>query len=106
MYEGSRRQSDAPDSDRRVGPPRAPAALCGGHPAYRWLCGGVEVGYHTRADFRTGRGDVLGQLLTDAAAVLLHEDLIDLKRAARDGPRGRAAAGASSFRRGATIEKC
>lgn len=89
-----------------VGSSRALAKLCAEHLAYRWLCGGVEVGYHTLADFRTGHGDVLKRLLTETAAVLLHEGLIELKRVAQDGMRVRASAGASSFRRSKTIEAC
>ena len=89
-----------------VGSSRALAKLCEEHLVYRWLCGGVAVGYHTLADFRTQHGDVLNQLLTDTVAVLLHEDLIDLKRVAQDGMRVRAAAGASSFRRAKTIASC
>jgi transposase len=89
-----------------VGSSRALAKLCEEHLAYRWLCGGVAVGYHTLADFRTEHGEVLNQLLTDTVAVLLHEELIDLKRVAQDGMRVRASAGASSFRRSKTIESC
>jgi transposase len=89
-----------------VGSARALAALCAEHLAYRWLCGGVPVGYHTLADFRTGHGDVLDRLLTRTVAVLLHEGLADLSRVAQDGMRVRAAAGASSFRRGRTIDAC
>jgi transposase len=85
---------------------RALAKLCEEHLVYRWLCGGVAVGYHTLADFRTGHGEVLNQLLTNTVAVLLHEELIDLKRVAQDGMRVRAAAGASSFRRPKTIGSC
>jgi transposase len=29
------------------------------HAAYRWLCGGVEVGYHTLSDFRSQQGKIL-----------------------------------------------
>lgn len=89
-----------------VGSSRTLAKLCEEHLVYRWLCGGVEVGYHTLADFRTGHGDVLNQLVTEMVAVLLHEGLIDLKRAAQDGMRVRASAGAGSFRRSKTIEAC
>jgi transposase len=89
-----------------VGSSRPLAKLCEEHLVYRWLCGGVEVGYHTLSDFRTGHGDVLNQLLTETVAVLLHEELIDLQRVAQDGLRVRASAGASSFRRPATIEAC
>jgi transposase len=89
-----------------VGSSRALAKLCAEHLVYRWLCGGVEVGYHTLADFRSSHGAVLDQLLTDTVAVLLHQDLIDLKRVAQDGMRVRASAGASSFRRSKTIAAC
>ena len=78
-----------------VGSSRALARLCQEHLAYRWLVGGVEVGYHTLADFRTDHGGVLDDLLTQSAAVLLHAGLIDLKRVAQDGLRVRAAAGRS-----------
>jgi transposase len=89
-----------------IGSSRALAKLCEEHLAYRWLCGGVEVGYHTLSDFRTGHGEVLNQLLTNTVGVLLHEELIDLKRVAQDGMRVRASAGGSSFRRAQTLEAC
>jgi transposase len=89
-----------------VGSSRGLALLCEEHLAYRWLCGGVEVGYHTLSDFRTGHGETLNQLLTEVAATLMHEGLIDLNRVAQDGMRIRASAGASSFRREKTIEEC
>ena len=34
------------------------------HDAYRWICGGVEVGYHTVSDFRSQRGEVVNALIT------------------------------------------
>ena len=34
-----------------VGSARALARLCEEHDAYRWICGGVSVNYHTLADF-------------------------------------------------------
>src|SRR3990170_1680255 len=34
------------------------------HDAYRWLCGGVEVGDHTLSDFRSQQGAVLDELIT------------------------------------------
>jgi len=80
--------------------------LCREHLAYRWIAGGVHVGYHTLADFRTGHGAVLERLLTDVVAVMMKEGLIDLKRVAQDGMRVRASAGASSFHREPTLERC
>src|SRR5690606_19773505 len=42
-----------------VGSARRLAELCQYHDAYRWLCGGVAVNYHTLSDFRTRAGAVL-----------------------------------------------
>ena len=74
------------------------------HAAYRWLCGGVEVGYHTLSDFRRQRGEVVNALITQVLALLLKQDLVDLSRVAQDGSRVRASAGASSFRREQTLQ--
>jgi len=74
------------------------------HTAYRWLCGGVAIGYHTLSDFRSERGEVFCSLVTQVLALLMSQQLIDLARVAQDGSRIRASAGASSFRRGATLE--
>src|SRR2546422_6840127 len=74
------------------------------HDAYRWLCGGVAVGYHTLSDFRSQQADVINALITQVLALLLRQDLINLSRVAQDGTRVRASAGASSFRRQQTLE--
>ena len=34
------------------------------HAAYRWICGGVDVGYHTLSDFRSQRGAAVNALIT------------------------------------------
>ena len=52
------------------------------HAAYRWLCGGVQVGYHTLSDFRSQQGAVLDELITQVLALLLTQDLVDLCRVA------------------------
>lgn len=75
------------------------------HDAYRWICGGVAVGYHTLSDFRSQQGEVLDGLITQVLALLLKQDLVDLSRVAQDGTRVRASAGASSFRREQTLEE-
>lgn len=89
-----------------VGSARELDRLCTEHIAYQWLCGGVSLNYHTLADFRTRHPDFLRQLLTDSVASLQHQGLIDLKRVAQDGLRVRASAGASSFRRRPSLERC
>ena len=74
------------------------------HAAYRWICGGVEVGYHTLSDFRSQQAAILDALITQVLAVLMRQDLVDLGRIAQDGTRVRASAGAASFRREQTLE--
>jgi transposase len=89
-----------------VGSARHLARLCEDHLAYRWICGGVSVNYHTLSDFRTAQPDLLDDLLTQSVATLMHEGLVTLHRVAQDGMRVRASAGASSFRRRASLEQC
>ncbi len=74
------------------------------HAAYRWICGGIDVGYHTLSDFRSQQGDVLVALITQVLALLMRQDLVDLSRVAQDGTRVRASAGAASFRREQTLQ--
>ena len=88
-----------------VGSARALARLCESHDAYRWLCGGVSVNYHTLADFRVGCADLLDRLLAEHLAALAEAGLVDLDTLAQDGVRVRASAGAASFRREATLDQ-
>jgi transposase len=88
-----------------VGSARALARLCLEHHAYRWLCGGVSVNYHTLADFRVAHTLFLDQQLTISVATLEQEGLVQMKRVAQDGIRIRASAGAASFRRQPTLEE-
>jgi len=89
-----------------VGSARELDRLCKEHLGYQWLCGDMTMNYHSLADFRKDHVGYLDQLLTDGVATLLHEGLIDLKRVAQDGMKVRASAGASSFRREPTLQKC
>src|SRR3989454_6478422 len=86
-----------------VGSARAVARLCEEHDAYRWICGGVAVNYHTLADFRVDPGEVLDEVLSTSVAALMAEGLVDLQRVAHDGVKVRASAGAGSFRQGARL---
>lgn len=88
-----------------VGSARALERLCGSHDAYRWLCGGVSVNYHTLADFRVGCADLLDRLLAEHLAALAKAGLVNLETLAQDGVRVRASAGAASFRRKATLDR-
>jgi transposase len=82
------------------------ARLCQEHNAYRWICGGVSVNYHTLADFRVAHGEWLEEQRIQQVAALLAEGWVELKRTAQDGVRVRASAGAASFRRKRTLESC
>jgi transposase len=88
-----------------VGSARALAELCKSHDAYRWLCGGVSVNHHTLGDFRVDCADLLDRLLSEHLAALTKVGLVDLETLAQDGVRVRANAGASSFRREASLDR-
>ena len=87
-----------------VGSARALERLCDEHDAYRWICGGVAVNYHTLADFRVGHGELFDRLLTESVAVLVAAGGVTLERVAQDGLRVRASAGTDSFRRRDALE--
>jgi transposase len=88
-----------------VGSARALERLTQQHDAYRWICGGVGVNYHSLSDFRVEHEEFLDQLLTHSVASLMAQGLVHLKRVAQDGVRVRASAGASSFHRQARLEQ-
>lgn len=89
-----------------VGSAREIERLTQAHDGYRWICGGVNVNHHTLSDFRCTRLDLLDDWLTHSVAVLMDQDLVKLERVAQDGMRVRASAGAASFRRRSTLERC
>ena len=90
---------------RGVGSARELDRLCEHHAAYRWICGGVSMNYHTLSDFRTQHVELLDRLLTESVARLMAEGLVSLDRVAQDGMKVRASAGAASFRRQPTLEE-
>jgi len=77
---------------------------CERHDAFKWICGGVSVNYHTLADFRALQGEAFDQLLTQSVAVLAKNNLISLEAVSQDGMRVRAHAGSSSFKRKQTLQ--
>jgi len=89
-----------------VGSARALERLTHQHDAYRWILGGVSVNYHSLSDFRVQHEEFLDQVLTQSVAVLMEQQLVTLKRVSQDGIRVRANAGAASFRRQASLERC
>jgi transposase len=88
-----------------VGSARELDRLCESDDAYRWLCGGVGVNYHTLGDFRVEHAKWLDGQLTRNVAALLSQGLVSMNRVAHDGMRVRAHAGATSFRRRETLQQ-
>ncbi len=88
-----------------VGSARALDRLCGEHNAYRWICGGVGVNYHSLSDFRVRHVEFLDALLTRSVAALMMNGTVTLNRVAQDGVRVRANAGSGSFRRRKRLHK-
>ena len=89
-----------------VGSARALERLTCQHDAYRWILGGVSVNHHSLSDFRVQHGKFLDQVLTQSVAVLMKQELVTLNRVSQDGIRVRASAGAASFRRQPSLERC
>jgi transposase len=89
-----------------VGSARKLDRLSQEHDAYRWLRGGAPINYHLLSDFRTAHQQALDELLTQIVATMMATGLVTLKEVAQDGLRVGASAGAGSFRRRATLEKC
>ena len=88
-----------------VGSAREVDRLCERDDAYRWICGGVGVNYHTLAQFRTRHVEWLDAQLTRSIASLLERKLVTLSVVSQDGMRVRASAKAASFRRRGRLEK-
>jgi transposase len=88
-----------------VGSARRLDQLCKEHLAYRWLCGGVSMNYHSLSDFRVAHQKVLDRLLARGVASLVEAGLVSLDILAQDGLRVRASAGAGSFRRRKRLEE-
>lgn len=89
-----------------VGSARALERLTRQHDAYRWILGGVSVNHHSLSDFRVEHAEYLDGVLTQSVAVLMEQGLVKLNRVSQDGTRVRASAGAASFRRRPSLERC
>jgi transposase len=76
---------------------------CREHNAFIWLCGAVDVNYHSINDFKVNNKDRLNNLLTQSIAVLLRAEIITLDSVSQDGMRVRAHASKTSFKRKITI---
>ena len=89
-----------------VGSARLLERLCLEHDAYRWICGGLTIDHHTLSDFRSERAAQIDELMAQVVALLMDKKLVTLERVAQDGVKVRASAGAPSFRRKESLERC
>jgi transposase len=88
-----------------IGSARRLAELCTRDFAYLWICGEVTVNRDMLNTFRSRHPQQLDALMTETIGVLLHHNLVSLRRVAQDGMRVRASAGTKSFRREASLQK-
>lgn len=88
-----------------VGSSRAVEEMCKYHPAYRWLTGMQEIGYHTLSDFRVEHKEELDEMFAQVLAVLQKEGMIKLERITQDGTKIQAAASPRSMHREPTLQK-
>jgi transposase len=88
-----------------VGNGRKLDRLCGEHDAYKWLCGGVSLNYHTLNDFRVSHEKPLDELFTEVLTALTERGVVRIDRISQDGKRVRASAGSSSFHREETLRR-
>ncbi|MDY0169130.1 MAG: IS1182 family transposase [Thermoguttaceae bacterium] len=72
---------------------------------YKWICGGVDVNYHTLSDFRTDHGQWLRDIVIENIATMRAEGLVALTTLGQDGMRVRASAGNDSFKKAETLER-
>jgi transposase len=82
-----------------IGSARLIERYCSEHLAFRWLCGGVSVNYHTISDFRRFNSEEIDELIAESITRLASRDLISFEEVSQDGMRVQGAAGTSSCRR-------
>lgn len=90
---------------RGIGSAREVARRCTESKPFEFLCGGVTVNHHLLSDFRVDHGKALNTLFTATIASLVDKKLVKVRRISQDGLRVRAAAGAGSFRREASLDQ-
>lgn len=82
-----------------IGSARLLEKLCQRDCAYRWICGGLTINYHTLSDFRSENGDKLDKLLTDIITSLVASKVMKLNTLIIDGTKIPANASRNSFKR-------
>jgi transposase len=86
-------------TDEHIASAREVARRCVDCDPYKWICGGVEVSYHTLTDFRVEHPEWLGQQVVANIAAMRAEGVVSLDTLGQDGMRVRANAGNDSFKK-------
>ena len=86
-------------TDEHIASAREVARRCTDCDPYKWICGGVDVCYHTLSDFRIDHPEWLGQQVVANIAAMRAEGVVSLDTLGQDGMRVRASAGNDSFKR-------
>jgi len=81
-----------------IGSARLLEKLCERDYAYRWICGGILINYHTLSDFRSNSANELDELLTDIVSTLILSGIASIKTIAQDGTKKAASASLKSFK--------
>lgn len=92
-------------TDEGIGSARELMRRCYDCDPFKWLRGGVDVNYHTLADFRTAHEEWLKEQVVANIAAMRAEGLVSLDALGQDGMRVRASAGNDSFRREETLRQ-
>ena len=88
-----------------IGSARLVERRCNMDNAFRWICGGLKINYHTLSDFRTENMLKLDELLTDLISTFISSGVIKLKSVAIDGSKISASASKKSFKTRRTLNK-
>ena len=86
-------------TDEHIGSARKLARLCQESDPYKWLCGGVQVSYHTLSDFRVEHPQWLAEQVIANIAKMRAAGVVSLDNLGQDGMRVRAHAGDDSFKK-------
>lgn len=87
-----------------IGSARRIAKLTKRDDVYRWIVGGVNVNYHTIADFRSENEEKLDELFIQCLAVIMKDLNIEVKRIGNDGTKIRAKAKRDTFHKEENIQ--
>jgi transposase len=82
------------------------AELCRKSDPYKWICGGVDMNYHTLSDFRVDNAAWLEEQVVQQITGMRLAGFVPLKNLGQDGVKVRANAGKGSFHSKEVLQRC